>query len=272
MNEFHIPEHLLNREVRIQIAGAGGTGSQFCEALASLEVTLRALGHPGFSVTIFDDDRVSRANVGRQRYTHCDVTVHKAHVLVHRLNLFFGLNWTAHARRLRPEEISCDVVVTATDSALFRAAVGKAFRTRQCETLWLDMGNGPATAQAILSHLGQPHRFDEKAGKHIPTMRIPSVYDLYPELAHMKAADTDQPSCSVAEAITRQEWPINRLVATAGTTLLWNLFREGKLAHHGCVIDSKSLKMTPMAIDPAAWEFYGVKCADKAPKHRRRAA
>jgi PRTRC genetic system ThiF family protein len=255
---FYTPQTFLDRQVRIQVAGVGGTGSHFLEGLASLDNTLRKLGHPGFDVSVYDPDRVTRASVARQRFTDADVGVTKADVLCHRVNIFYSVSYAAHARALDTHDIHADLLVTCTDSALFRARVGKAFRNRQTDALWLDHGNSAAAALCVLGHLGKP--INEK------TLVLPNHWNLYPELESMHAVDAEQPSCSVEESIRRQEWPVNRLTAVMGLNLLWNLFRDGKLENHGCRIDTRTLTVRPMAIDPVAWEFYGVKTTSRKRK------
>lgn len=245
---FHAPEHLIHSPVRIQVIGCGGTGSQMADALASMEVTLRALGHPGFRVSLHDADKVSRANVGRQRFCNADVGHYKAALLAHRINLFYGLHWKAETEHQTPGRVHGDVVVTCTDSAMFRAELGRAHRNKASEALWLDCGNGAADAQCILGHLGQPRA---------PTRRLPNVADLFPELATMQHADRSAPSCSVAEAVARQEWPVNRAVALAGVELLWNLLRNGRIEHHGVFLNTHTGASRPLAIDPAGWAMFG---------------
>jgi len=249
---FHTPEHLLTQTVRIQVAGAGGTGSHFLDALASLDSTLRTLGHPGFEVSVYDPDRVSRSSVGRQRYTDADIGVPKATVLCHRLNLFYCVNYIAHARRLDPREVNADLLITCTDSALFRAAVGKRFEKTASRALWCDTGNDSHGGVVVLGHLGKLLEGDDSG------LRLPNVWNLYPELASMRKADEEEPSCSVEQSITRQEWPVNRLVASMAANLLWNLFRKGKIDHQGCRVDTHTLSATPMPIDPMMWEMYGL--------------
>jgi len=251
---FHVPDQLLTRRVRIQVAGAGGTGSHFIDALASLDSTLQKLGHPGFDVSVYDADRVSRASVGRQRYTQADVTQYKAHLLVHRINLFYGVNYQAHARHLlAPYDIHADLLITCTDRALFRAQVGKEYGKRETPSLWMDFGNDAACGTVVLGHLGKLPKGQSKS------LRLPNIWDLYPELANMRAADEEEPSCSVEQSVTRQEWPVNRMVATMGASLLWNLFRKGQIENHGCRIDTRTLTAMPLPIDPTSWEFFGVK-------------
>ena len=75
---------LLRSPVNIVVAGAGGTGSQIVTGLARLDRALRALGHPaGLAVQVWDPDRVSEANVGRQLFFDSDVGQYNCDVLVH---------------------------------------------------------------------------------------------------------------------------------------------------------------------------------------------
>lgn len=66
----YIDNYLLNPQhpVTVNLIGAGGTGSQVLTCLARLDVTLRALGHPGLFVTLYDPDIVTDANIGRQLF------------------------------------------------------------------------------------------------------------------------------------------------------------------------------------------------------------
>lgn len=264
MGSFPIPAALVGpRQPRVTIVGVGGTGSHFAEAFARLQHTLMALGHPGFDVTLVDGDTVSRSNVGRQRFYASDIGLSKANCLVHRINLAFGFDWQASHAYFKAQSLGQhrgpDLLVTCTDKALLRAAIGGHMAKKSCDTLWLDFGNGPAQGQACLGHLGKP----------TSGTRLPNVFDLYPELSQMERADREEPSCSMAEAITRQEFPINQLVAQAGITLLWALLRKGGLDHHGYFVETTPyLKTQPMMIDPMAWSFYGypaVKPARRSP-------
>ncbi|MFD2274263.1 ThiF family adenylyltransferase [Undibacterium arcticum] len=64
-----IHPRLLQQKVRVAVIGAGGTGSQVLNGLVRLHLALLAFGHPGgLDVTLWDDDQVSEANVGRQSF------------------------------------------------------------------------------------------------------------------------------------------------------------------------------------------------------------
>jgi PRTRC genetic system ThiF family protein len=247
---FFLPERWADQRVRIAVIGAGGTGSQFLDQLASLEATLTRLGHPGFDVSVYDGDQVSASNIGRQRFSAGDVGLNKANILVHRINLFYGLDWTAHAKHVDPASPPwADLIVTCVDKALFRAQLGEASADRFSSGLWLDFGNGSDRGNVVLGHLGRG------CGEGV---RLPNVLDLYPELSRMEAADAEQPSCSTEEAIRRQAWPVNRMAAMLGAELLWTLFREGRIETHGAFYSLAPMRVQPLQIDPEAWAFMGL--------------
>ena len=93
----YIDNYLLNPQhpVTVNLIGAGGTGSQVLTCLARLDVTLRALGHPGLFVTLYDPDIVTDANIGRQLFGCSDLGLNKAQCLITRVNNFFGNDWKA---------------------------------------------------------------------------------------------------------------------------------------------------------------------------------
>lgn len=269
MPSFSVPASLVGeaRRPRVMIVGVGGTGSHFAEAFARLQHTVMALGHPGFDVTLVDGDRVSASNVGRQRFYSSDVGLPKALCLVHRINIAFGFDWEATHGYFNPKSLgdyrSPDLLVTCTDKALVRAAIGSHMAKKVSDCLWLDFGNGASEGQCCIGHLGRP-----ASGE-----RLPNVFDLYPELAKMERADREEPSCSMAEAIARQEFPINQQVAQLGISLLWTLLRKGALDHHGYFVQTTPYVLTrPMLIDPVAWSFYGYETPKVRTRSRKRAA
>lgn len=247
MNALHLPEDMTEGRVRIHLVGVGGTGSQVADQLASLQVTLQALGHPGFDVTVYDHDNVSASNVGRQRFTTSDIGQNKSVLLTHRINLFYGLDWTPRPEKYEPHHLHCELLITCVDTAKTRAIIGKTAANRTGNSLWLDFGNGQKQAQCVLGHLGKPEG----------CLRVPNIYDLFPELANMQAADAEAPSCSAEQAIRRQPWPINRVVTTFGMELLWSLFRHGSVKHHGYFLQLDPIISTPLPVDADTWSFYG---------------
>lgn len=263
---LHLPEAWLLRPVRVALAGAGGTGSHLFGGLVSLDCALRALDHPGFAVTVFDPDRVRPANIGRQAFWPGEIGQNKAETLVHRANLAMGLDWAAVPRRFDPRRPGgpFDLLLTAVDRARVRADIGrraKALAGPVPEPVWwLDAGNAESEAQVVLGHW-------RAAGAGW----VPNVFQLYPELAGIDDARR-APSCSAAESLARQWLPINRAVADVALTLLWRLFREGRLDCHGAFVDLARLTVRPLPADPRVWVSFGW--ADPrggaAPRARRR--
>lgn len=251
--KFPIPAKWLERPLRVALIGAGGTGSDVIVRLAKLHTQLLALGGHGLSVTVYDGDAVSQSNVGRQHFSPCAIGLNKALILVGSVNLAYQLNWTAvpdffelDSNSVHDISRHTDLVVTCVDSAAFRTAICKHFRNVSTDVLLLDGGNGKDLGQVVLGHLGTP----------TDGLRLPNVFDLWPELA--TAVDDDAPSCSAAEAMEKQAWPVNQTVALLMVEMLWTLFRQGWIDYHGTTFNLAPMRTTPMMIDPAMWEFMGL--------------
>lgn len=159
-----LPDSFISQRVKVALVGCGGNGSQMLTGLARMDLALRAFGHPGLQVTAYDPDRVSESNIGRQLFSPSDVGHPKAVLLIHRLNVFFGLDWKAvptvfpipgeDPGRNHGEP---DLVIGCVDSRKSRrgiAAWGKRFghdpHRASDRHYWLDVGNLSNTGQVIL--------------------------------------------------------------------------------------------------------------------------
>ncbi|MGH9666772.1 MAG: ThiF family adenylyltransferase, partial [Bryobacteraceae bacterium] len=83
-------------------------------------------GHPGgMRVTLMDGDIVSPANCVRQPFSSAEIGLAKAVVMVSRLNLFWGLSWTASPEFLSEHsKISdFDVVIGCVDTRAARIVI-----------------------------------------------------------------------------------------------------------------------------------------------------
>lgn len=262
--EHFIHAGLLTRKVMVTVVGAGGTGSHVINGLVQLHTAMTALGHPGgLKVTVIDDDTVSESNVGRQAFVWSDIGQPKASVLVNRLNQAFGLDWNARVARLGGGDgcklEACDLVIGCVDNRAARAAInGSAGQTVRYAgpMYWLDMGNRQDDGQVVLGELGTTYAAN---GRPAPP-RLPTIADLFPETVNPDLDQGDSaPSCSLAEALEKQNLFINRAMALHGLNLLWQLFRYGRIDHHGVFVNLASGRSTPLAIDPTAWERFGYR-------------
>lgn len=252
--EHFIHAELLSRKVSIHVVGAGGTGSQILTGLAQLDRAMRSLGHPeGLAVTVVDDDTVSETNVGRQMFWPSDVGLPKAEVLVHRINMAMGLNWKAEVERLEmQQQLRTDIVIGCVDNRAARKAI---LRSLQPGAYWLDVGNRAEDGQCILGETPPRYGCDREE-------RLPTVAEFYPEVIDETLdGKDDAPSCSLAEALEKQSLFVNRGVALYALNLLWQLFRHGRIGHHGVFMNLATGRAAPLPVDPAAWERMGVKKA-----------
>jgi PRTRC genetic system ThiF family protein len=260
----HIVEKtLLNpyNPVIVNLIGAGGTGSQFLTALARMNHALIALNHPGLMVRVFDNDKVEEANLGRQLFSTAELGLHKAVALVNRINLFFGTNWKAIPEKYNmetlngePEMAMAELTISCVDtvSARFEIAdlLSKVYVSRKHSyhhpLYWMDFGNSRDTGQVILSTIAE---IEQPASKKFEVVSgLPLVTDEFKEQLKSAEKSDNTPSCSLAEALTKQDLFINSALANLGASLLWQMFREGILFNRGFFLNLKEFKTTPIKV------------------------
>lgn len=258
-----IAKTLLNpyNPVMVNLIGAGGTGSQFLTALGRMNHALIALNHPGLMVRVFDDDKVEPANLGRQLFPTADLGQYKAVALVNRINLFFGTNWKAITEKYDratiqadPELRMAELTVSCVDTVAARFEIAelltgldkKVSYLRSRPLYWMDFGNSKDTGQVILSTLT---KIEQPASRKFRMVAdLPLVTVAYKELL-LSAENADQtPSCSLAEALTKQDLFINSALANLGASLLWQLFREGMIVNRGFFLNLKEFKTQPLKV------------------------
>ena len=254
---------LLKRAITMDVAGAGGNGSQVIGGLARLHVSLLALGHPhGLKVRLWDDDIVTEANIGRQLFAATDIGQPKAAVLINRINAFYGLDWEAVPKRLNRGILTTqtrypvDFLIGCVDTKAARREFHEFFKMGLVN-YWLDLGNEAHTGQVVLGQ--SPKCTDDP-------MRLPAITELFPKLLNPKAREDAAPSCSLAVALERQELFVNQSVTTFALNLLWRLFRFGEIDHHGYFVNVRSGIVTPLPIDPKAWARFGSRRGEASPR------
>jgi len=272
--------------VTVNVIGCGGTGSQVLNSLARMHSALRALGHPGLFVRAVDPDRVTSANMGRQLFSSVDIDQHKCVILISRINRFFGTDWEAVPDRydehttVRPANITISCVDTgssrkqikklllncrrkAADKEKMLGKAGRSVRfpvhSREWEELrrfvlepyefpyyWMDFGNTTDRGQVVVSTVGnipQP-----KKSEFACVSALSAVDKYHPDILRDAKGEDQGPSCSLAEALGKQDLFINTNLANMGLAILWKMFRELRIRHHGCYINLQNLQVNPIPI------------------------
>ena len=78
--------------------------------------------------------------------------------------------------------------------------------------------------------------------------RLPTVAELYPEILKRDKKEDDEPSCSAAEALTRQESFINQNLAYQTLAMLTQPLRHGSLCNQGGFYNSATGQLVPLPI------------------------
>lgn len=253
MKTHFTADYILNprHRVTVNLIGAGGTGSQVIGALARMDYALYKLGHPGLYVTIYDNDVVTEANIGRQLFSVSDLGVNKANVLATRINSFYGTDWEAVPTQYTGEggAPAANLTITCVDNLLSRIQIGRNLRKKngydntKC-FYWLDMGNQTDRGQIILGTL---HKVEQPKSRKFKTVDRLKCVDEYFDLSQVSETDSG-PSCSLAEALNKQDLFINSFIAQTGCALLWKLFREGGVDVNGAFINLKNMNVNPIML------------------------
>ena len=253
MKTVHFTDsYILNpqHEITIALIGAGGTGSQVLTCLGRMDTALRALQHPGLFVTMYDPDIVTQANMGRQLFAGNDAGLNKASCLITRVNRFFGTDWDSVSEEYSGQP--ANIVITCTDTITSRLYAGEAFQSEPERNshpyekfiYWMDFGNTRTTGQAILGSVD----IRQPASEKFKTVgRLPTVAELF-DYSNIDERDSG-PSCSLAEALKKQDLFINSTLAQLGCALLWKLFRECMIEYRGVFLNLDTLKTSPIKIN-----------------------
>jgi PRTRC genetic system ThiF family protein len=211
--------------MEVLLVGVGGNGSKLLATLARADTALQALGHRPLHVVAVDPDTVSESNLVRQAFLPKDLGRNKAEALISRLNLLYGKAWEWRARAFQPgdlEEVRPRILVTALDSRRARREVFEAVKALPfyLRPWWVDLGNGDRYGQVL-------------AGNGFPEAPYPPERE--PDLVGEE--EDEGPSCSVLEALLRQDLLVNDLAAVWAGELVWQILRKGRPDYLGVYYD-----------------------------------
>lgn len=243
----------------VNVIGAGGTGTEMMAKLAKMNCAMTALGHAGLQVNLFDDDRITEANLARQEFSSSELGMFKAVVLINRINRSKGTNWKAVPQQFRsdnfkrlPEGGKANIFISCTDTSFSRFDIAKALRqmdagenSRDKLLYWMDLGNQSHTGQVILSTINPVVQPESKTYRTVS--ELPQITDEFADLLEAQQ-DNNEPSCSAAEALLKQDLFINPSIAVYGARLLWQFFRNGFTENRGVFVNLDTLQTQPLKV------------------------
>jgi PRTRC genetic system ThiF family protein len=261
LKKMHFADsYLINptNPITVSLIGAGGTGSRMLTELARMNHSLISLGHTGLQVTLYDDDTITPANQGRQLFADAEVGLFKSVALINRTNRFFGTSWravpeqfNAHNLKSLPSHGRTNIYISCVDTISARFEIAQILKDlndshtyqRSKALYWLDIGNAQNTGQAVLSTIGEIKQPDSKLYSTVSSLAM--ITDEFEEILKQQS-DTNQPSCSLAEALEKQDLFINSSLASMGASLLWKLFREGMTPYRGFFFSLADYRAEPI--------------------------
>ncbi len=229
--------------VTVLVIGAGGNGSQMITQLGRIDYALRKFGKPGLHVTLMDDDTVSESNIGRQLFAESEIGAYKANILISRINRFYSLQWEAVTEKftaaIAGKMKSPNVIISCTDNVHSRVTVHKYVKEvskKKKQTshhewqfhYWIDMGNTKTRGQIFCGS---------------PRYKLPTFVDENPDAAKMEAVD-DTPSCSLAEALAKQDLFVNTFLSNLAAKLFYEmLMAEESINYRGVYMNLDNLNI-----------------------------
>jgi PRTRC genetic system ThiF family protein len=234
----------LAQPLDVVLVGCGGNGSKLLSGLRHLHHAMQALGHWGLHVTAYDPDTVSESNLARQSFYESDIGLNKAVVLINRLNLACGLNWTAKPQ-IFDKDYGADIVISCVDSRAARAQIRNRINNAD---YWLDLGNNATSGQVVLGTMSHKRALASLAVH--PTCHLPTAAELFPEIVNTRLPEQNTPSCSTLEALTKQDLFINDAVVQAALNILWRLVRHKVIDFHGAFVNLETGLSAPIKVKP----------------------
>lgn len=262
--KVHFTENTLinpTNPITVNLIGAGGTGSQMLTGLARMNHALTDLNHAGLSVRLWDDDAISEANLGRQLFAESELGLHKSVALINRTNRFFGTDWKAETIKFEKDDLGklqsnmkSEIYISCVDSVKSRFDIAEILNELKIDKgyyrnqykYWLDLGNSQFSGQVLLSTIGNIKQ--PQSEKYETVENLPFVTEEFGELLKQSEQEDDTPSCSLVEALEKQDLYINSVLAQMGSSLLWNLFRNGLTENRGFFLNLKNFHSQPIKL------------------------
>ncbi|SKA33166.1 PRTRC system ThiF family protein [Chitinophaga eiseniae] len=262
MTKVHFTDNSLinpTNPITVNLIGTGGTGSKVLTALVEMNYSLVELNHPGLQVRLWDDETITHANPGRQRFAASEIGLPKAVALTNRANRWAGTNWKAETRKFErnisgnlPEHWEADLYLSCVDTAPARFEIAEIIGHAKGRTnfyqpkYWIDFGNSRYSGQVVLSTIGSIRQPQSEIYEAVAS--LPPVTEEYGELLRQSESADNTPSCSLAEALEQQDLYINGALAQLGSSLLWGMFRNGMTENRGFFLNLQTFQCNALKV------------------------
>lgn len=243
--------YLINGQHRITvtIVGAGGTGSLILTKICRLHQALNHLDHPGFFVTLIDDDVVEEQNVGRQMFTLSDVGYHKSEVLITKVNHAFGLDWECKKRKYNyKEDFNTNITIGAVDNVKARKEMVKGLYYKDNKSIkhrirfpdtekpyyLIVCGNARDFGQVILS--------DRKK-------ELKNIFDIFgDDFRKYSGKKTQGEGCSYWDKLQEQDLFINDWVSMYAIVIIKDMLFKKRIDYQGFFFNTSEYETQKMSI------------------------
>ena len=253
--KHYVHQYMLDpwHPLTVALVGVGGTGSQVLTSLGRMNYALKQLGHNGLHVTAYDNDIVTPANCGRQLFSPAEVGRNKAEVLISKVNAFFGTDWDSVPKFFDETTELANIVISCVDTVSARMVIDKRLKEGNVYShigdmlrcyYWLDFGNTQNTGQVIL---GTAYDFKEDMKIRGNVSKLRCVTDFF-DLSKVNEKDSG-PSCSLAEALSKQDLFINSTLSQIGMAIMWKMFTKGVLETQGAFLNLETMKVNPIKVE-----------------------
>lgn len=109
----------------------------------------------------------------------------------------------------------------------------------------MDFGNAQTTGQVLIGNIRNKIHQPASA-EYLP---VPKMNVITEEVSYSTIREKDSgPSCSLAEALQKQDLFINSMLAQIGCDILWRMFREGRTFHRGAYLNLDTLRVSPVPV------------------------
>tara|TARA_B110000858_G_C17800109_1_gene474768 strand:+ start:2174 stop:2905 length:732 start_codon:yes stop_codon:yes gene_type:complete len=221
--------------INIDLIGVGGTGSYVLQGLAKLSLVHKELviNSQGINVNVYDPDVISHSNTVRQLYNDNEIGESKAMTIVSNINRNYGFDWNAYEKKYDVKKIKeTHIIILCPDN----------MKTRQ--DVYNNISNKVNYGEGVyIIDFGNSYDYGQVYVSYIPgnSFKKDKVQYGFPKNYLETKEDENEPSCSIAEAISKQKLFMNPLLASHGLNLLDELLTKEQMIYKGIYVSLETL-------------------------------